>query len=292
MLHRQNFSAPIYTQTARFDNARALTEDELRKLAPSIFAKEAHYSRSERFAPIPTIDVLRGLQKEGFFPVGARQAPCRQEGKENFTKHLIRLRRLDNVEAFKVGDTVCEVLLKNANDGTSAYDLMAGLFRIACLNSLTAQTGTIDELKVRHSGDAVTKVIEGTYRVLGEAQKALAAPAEWTALKLEREEKEAFAKAAHTLRFADAEGNVTTPIVADQLLTPRRQDDVGNDLWRTFNVVQENVIRGGLHGVGVNANMQRRRVTTRAVKGIDGDVKLNKALWILAEEMSKLKKAA
>ncbi len=57
---------------ARFDNsARSMTEDELRKAAPSIFAVEAHESRSERFQPIPTIEVLRGLMREGFMPVGA-----------------------------------------------------------------------------------------------------------------------------------------------------------------------------------------------------------------------------
>ena len=62
--------------------------------------------------------------------------------------------------SYRVGDTVCEILLKNANNGTSAYDLMAGLFRICCLNSLVTQTGTIDSVKVRHSGDVNAKVIE------------------------------------------------------------------------------------------------------------------------------------
>lgn len=32
-----------------------------------------------------------------------------------------------------MGDTFCDILLKNAKDGTSAYELMAGLFRIRCL---------------------------------------------------------------------------------------------------------------------------------------------------------------
>lgn len=64
----------IYTHTARFDTARALTEDEMRKAAPSIFATAAHESRSERFQPIPTIEILRGLMAEGFMPVGAKQS--------------------------------------------------------------------------------------------------------------------------------------------------------------------------------------------------------------------------
>jgi hypothetical protein len=59
-----------------------------------------------------------------------------------------------------------------------------------------------------------------------------------------------------------------------------------------FNVIQENVIRGGLHAVGHDANLRRRRVTSRPVNGIDQDVRLNKALWVLAERMAQIKTAA
>ncbi|MCP6042809.1 DUF945 domain-containing protein, partial [Klebsiella pneumoniae] len=31
-----------------------------------------------------------------------------------------------------------------------------------------------------------------------------------------------------------------------------------------------------------------KRANTRAVKGIDGDVKLNRALWVMAENMLQL----
>ncbi|MET3615832.1 hypothetical protein ABID16_004179 [Rhizobium aquaticum] len=118
-----------------------MTEDETRRIAPSIFATVAHESRSERSKPIPAIEILRGLTKEGFVPVGAKQSSSRIEGKAAFTKHLIGLRHMDGGKVYNVGDTICEILLKNANDGTSAYELMAGLFRIRCLNSLVAQTG-------------------------------------------------------------------------------------------------------------------------------------------------------
>jgi len=48
-------------RTARFDDgARALSQDELRRGAPSIFAARPHASRSQRFRAIPTIEVLRG----------------------------------------------------------------------------------------------------------------------------------------------------------------------------------------------------------------------------------------
>ncbi|QIB41641.1 DUF945 domain-containing protein (plasmid) [Rhizobium oryzihabitans] len=281
----------VYTSTARFDTGRALTEDELRKLAPSIFAKTAHESRSERFQPIPTIEVLRGLEKEGFVAVGAKQSSSRTESKADYTKHLIRLRRIDDGKIYSVGDTVCEILLKNANDGSSAYELMAGLFRVRCLNSLVTQTGTIEEIKVRHSGDVQAKVIDGTYTVLKAAENALAAPQDWSTLRLNSDEKEILAQSAHMLRFGDADGAVTTPIQPAQLLKQRRADDVSDDLWTTWNVVQENAIKGGLRAFGRDDLGRPRRVKSRAVTGIDQDIKLNKALWHLGAEMAKLKGA-
>lgn len=282
----------IYTKTARFDSARALTEDEMRRDAPSIFAMTAHESRSDRFQPIPTIEILRALSKEGFMPVGVKQSGSRDGDRKEHTKHLIRLRRIDDQAIYKVGDNVCEILLKNANDGTSAYNLMAGLFRIRCMNSLVAQTSTIDSIRIGHTGNVQDKVIEGTYTVLDEAQKVLAAPANYSGIILNQEERAAFAEAAHHLRFADADGNTTTPIKPAQLLEARRADDTSRDLWTTFNVIQENAIRGGLRGTHIDENQRRRRMRTREVHGIDQDIKLNKALWILTEHMAKSKIAA
>jgi Domain of unknown function (DUF932) len=290
------FRGAIYApHTARFDDtARALSQDEMRRAAPSIFAARPHISRSERFRAIPTIEVLRGLEQEGFVAVGARQSGSRDASKTDYTRHLIRLRRLDNAEQYRVGDTVCEIILKNANDGTSAYELMAGLFRIRCLNSMVAQIATIDSIKVRHSGDALEKVVDGTYRVLGQAEAVLAAPQDWSRITLNDHAKAALAASAHALRFGDADGEVATLITPAQLLTPRRADDRANDLWTVMNVVQENVMRGGLSArapatMDQHGRWRRGRVvTTRAVNNIDEDVRLNKALWVLGERMAGL----
>jgi len=279
----------VYASTARFDHATALTEDAMRAIAPSIFATQAHSSRSERFRPIPTVEVLRGLEKEGFSVVAAKQCIVRHDDRRDFTKHMVRLRRLDDDAKYRVGDTVFEVLLKNANDGSAAYDLLAGMFKILCMNSLVSQTGDMESLRVRHSGDVQNKVIEGTYRVLDTAEQSLKAPQDWPRITLDRAEAQIFAEQAHTLRFADADGKVATPIKAEQLLIPRRVEDTAPNLWNVFNVVQENAIRGGLTAMGRDANNRPRRSTSREVHGIDQDVKLNRALFTLAAKMAELK---
>jgi hypothetical protein len=278
-------------QNIRFDTGRALTRDELFKVAPSVFAETAHVSRSELFRPIPTIAIVEELEKHGYGVFGAKQAVTRVAGKADFTKHLLRIRKIESDVKHVLGDTVAEMWLKNANDGTSIYDLMAALFRSTCLNGMCVKLGDIESTKVRHTGkDVAGKVIEGTYTVIESAKLALAAPEQWSQVKLDREESLALAEAARVIRFGDNEGNVDSPITAAQMLTARRREDSQRDnLWTNFNVLQENVIRGGLHGVSFDANNRRRNMTTRPIKGIDQDVKLNRALWILADAMAKAK---
>jgi hypothetical protein len=58
----------------------------------------------------------------------------------------------------------------------------------------------------------------------------------------------------------------------------RRSDDVGNDLWRTFNRTQENLTRGGMRYVHTDEAGVRSRRKTRPVNSIDGNVSLNRAL--------------
>ena len=77
------------------------------------------------------------------------------------------------------------------------------------------------------------------------------------------------------------------PVNEDQVLGLHRREDADQSLWTTLNVIQENVIRGGLRG----RDARGRKVTTRPVQGIDRNVQLNRGLWVLGEEMRKLKAA-
>src|SRR6476659_3661637 len=74
-----------------------LQEEQMRSAAPSIFATGKHQSRSERYAYIPTIDVLRGLRREGFEPFMVAQSKSRIEGRSEYTKHMIRMRHAAQV---------------------------------------------------------------------------------------------------------------------------------------------------------------------------------------------------
>ncbi len=69
-----------------------LTADQLRRIAPSIFAATPWGAMSDRYRMIPTIEVVGMLADRAFRPVRAAQSRSRIEGKGDFTKHLIRFR--------------------------------------------------------------------------------------------------------------------------------------------------------------------------------------------------------
>jgi hypothetical protein len=268
------------TRVLRTDSP--LSEDQMRAVAPSIFAEGKHASRSERYSYIPTIEVLRGLRKEGFEPFMVAQGQSRVEGKTEFTKHMLRLRHAQQVQAKAEAN---EIILINSHDGASSYQLMGGRFVFICCNGLVVGE-VVDDIRVPHRGSIQGEVIEGAIRVLDQFEAIDASVDAMKSLTLGPEEERAFASAALALRFGErTEDQPHPPITAEQLIEARRPEDLGHSLWTIFQRSQENVMHGGLLG----RSAQGRRVHTRPVASIDRGVSLNRALWVLAEEMRKLK---
>lgn len=257
---------------------RPLSNDDIARVAPSIFAQEAHESRSERYRYIPTIDVLDGLRHEGFEPFMVCQTRVRNEEKREHTKHMIRMRHASRI----MDKEAHEVILLNSHDGTSSYQMMGGIFRFVCANGLVIGDSMGDQ-KVRHSGrhDVINDVIEGAYEVLQQFERVDEQRDTMRSTILQPYEQLALAHGALAYRYGDSDA--PAPVTSEQLLTPRRVEDRSSDLWTTFNRVQENVIKGGLSG----RNKRGKRTTTRAVNGIDQDVKLNRALWVMAESLRR-----
>ena len=255
-----------------------LSDEQIRSVAPSIFATEAHGSRSARYSHIATSQVLAGLRKEGFEPFMACQSLCRDQGKREHTKHMMRLRHASQINAGEAN----EIVLINSHDGSSAYQMIAGVYRYVCSNGMVFGE-TRNDVRLRHSGDIVDNVIEGAFKVLDDFEMVDESRQGMQALSLNDGEQSAFARAALAIKY-DTE-TAAAPITEAQVLETRRTQDGAPDLWTTLNRVQENLVQGGLRARSATG----RRTRTRAVQGIDQNIKLNRALWVLAQEMQKLK---
>jgi hypothetical protein len=255
-----------------------LTRAQMHAFAPSIFAECAHGSRSERYAYIPTSEVLRRLQIEGFSPFMVCQSRSRDLAKREHTKHMVRLRHASQI----TGEEANEIILVNSHDGSSAYQMLAGVFRFVCSNGMVCGT-TMSDVRVRHNGDVVDNVIEGAFRVVEDFVLVDEQKRAMKDLWLTHGDQVAFAKSARALKYDDPD--IPPPITEHQLLHIERPEDNAADLWTTFNRVQEHLMRGGIRG----RRPDGRRATTRGINAIDQNVKINRALWILAEAMRELK---
>lgn len=259
--------------------AGALTNDQIRRVVPAAFADDAHDSRSARYAYIPTSTIIDGMRNAGFLPVKAIQAGARSQGRATHGKHMIRFRREDQLSQAEAR----EVIMINSHDGSSAYKLSAGIFRLVCSNGLIVGREDTSQT-VRHSGEVLHDVIEGATRIIDDFDLVTEDIELMKSVQIDKPLALAFAEAAIAARF-DGEQK---PVTAEQILRARRTADTGGDLWTMFNRVQENVIRGGLHGAIKDANGRTQRRRTREVKGIDQNNMLNRALWTLAAEVAKI----
>lgn len=267
--------------------------DQLRAGVPSVFAEAPHTSRSNRYLYVPTVDMLEAMGREGFVPVWASQSRTRVEDKRDFTKHMIRLARpgsggaLERLRARHGGahtmlsreqgaaELMAEIVLTNSHDGSSSVQLSSGMFRYRCTNGLIVSDGEGVNFRMQHSAKWQSEIIDGTYRVIENLDGPVAESiGEMSSRTLSRPEQLLLAQTAATLRWHGE----PPPLDAERLLNARRVDDREPTAWNTLNVLQENVIRGGLaYTAGEGRN--RRHMHTRPVTGIDDLTRMNRGIW-------------
>jgi Domain of unknown function (DUF932) len=196
---------------------------------------------------------------------------------------MVRLRHSQHLAA-GLHEEVPEMVLINSHDRSSAYKLFAGIFRLVCENGMIIASEDYGSFSLRHSGsrDLRQQIIDTTGEVIGITTQAFENVSQWKQIELTGPQQVALATAAAELKPSSA-------IPPSNLLTARRTADETDgdgkrDLWKTTNVIQESLMRGGLKGTSPTG----RKVTTKAVKSVTGDLAINRALWTLATEMAKL----
>src|SRR3546814_11410939 len=73
---------------------------------------------------------------------------------------MLRLRRDEGIGK----PEAAEVIIVNSHDGTSAYQMFAGMLRFVCTNSMIAGE-RFEEVRVPHKGNIEHDIIEGVYTV-------------------------------------------------------------------------------------------------------------------------------
>ncbi len=262
-----------------------LSREQIQAIAPSVFADREDDSRSSRYSFVPSSHLLDRMENEGFRVVAAQEQGSRQPDGTPTRKHLLRFSHMDMLRM--PSEHRIEVAMINSHNGTSSYKLMAGIFRLVCTNGLMVGT-QVSEICVRHTGHAAEDIIAASIKLAGETPHLLHTIQRMQGTIVSYKEQLDMAYEAARLRLGD---DFLKYIAPETLLVPRRYDDIGYTaggpatLWQAFNRIQENLIKGGvrLRPQPSTNGLRPARRRLRAVNGIDGNTRLNRALWDLTE---------
>lgn len=246
---------------------------QLARQVPAAFSDHAAESTSGTYVFISTKELVTALLDAGFVATQASQSRVRAGHDAAYARHLLRFQHTR--ESVTLADAIPQIVLINSHDGKCSYQLRAGLYRPICTNGLLTRLGDFGLIHVPHRGNVVQNVVDGALALTRDFSRVGAVIERMAALQLTQDQRVRFANEALSVRYVRG---AHQPITAEQVLVPRRAADSGLDLWRVFNVVQENLMRGGVTGRSANG----RAMQSRAIRAIREDVRINNELWQLA----------
>lgn len=259
-----------------------MNTDTMTLLPASALATHASPRMSGRYGFVPTNEIVDAFSRDGWVLTKGAEAKVRNLDRQGMQRHLLRFAHESQLQ-HSVRERI-ETILVNSHDGTSSLQIGAGIFRMACANGIVVADSTVASIRLGHHKLEMDTVLSSAHTILGQAQKVSEVIECWKNTKISREDAFHLAEQGIKLRWPDAE---TQPISPNVALGVNRLADVGDDLWRVFNRVQENVIRGGQHDNSRMTAFGKRFRATRSVKSLTEDVRINKGLWAIASSFAK-----
>ena len=271
----------INTVNQKIENRDELTMSELKMICPEIATPEINPALrrklgiTDRYVHVPTEKVIEDIIELGWTPINAYRVASR--GKRTGTgRHMVKFINYDFMEEGKT--EYPELLLTNSHDGTTAFKLDVGIFRLVCSNGMVVKSQDFGSMKVRHYGYDFETIKGAVNSLVEQIPDYLKQVEDMKEQELEREQMLEFARQAALLRFKTANIETIDKVVdVEDLLESTRKEDNGNGLWEVFNRLQEKVVNGKF-----NYALGKKERKARPVKGFKPQVKLIQDLWELA----------
>jgi len=271
----------INTVNQKIENRESLTMDELKMICPEISTPEInpelrkHLGISDKYVHVPTEQVIEDVMKLGWSPINAYRVNSRKK-RNGVGRHMVKFVNYDFMQEGKT--EYPELLLTNSHDGTTAFKLDVGIFRLVCSNGMVIKSQDFGSMKVRHYGYDFETIKGAVNKLVEQIPDYLKQVEDMKEQELERKQMLEFAREAALLRFKTANIETIDKLVdVDDLLESTRKEDEGNGLWEVFNRLQEKVVNGKF-----NYALGKKERKARPVKGFKSQVKLNQDLWELA----------
>lgn len=241
----------------------------LRQQTPSVFATSPDPRMSSKYTFVPTIEILENFEQEGWQVYSAKQV-----GRGQYGNHEIRLR---NGQLPQVGDSLVEAVIRNSHNGMSTFSVSAGLYRLVCSNGLTVPTSVASALTIKHMRVDMGVVRQITDEFADRLPLIQRSVGKMESTSIDQAKTVDMVNKATLIRWE--KGSIPNTLNIENLLKPERDGDVGNTVWKVFNVIQEKFVRGGTQYV----SNRGRNVTMKKLENFQKVNKINTSLWELAE---------
>lgn len=228
---------------------------------------------SDKYMFIDTRRVIEDMRDLGFEVAGFRR-PKHRTRSGAFALHEVDFRRPQDVD--KGAGEAPRILFLNSYDGSRRAQLVSGIIRFICGNGLIAGD-IMDNQKFLHLGDYEEQLLGHIKTSSENVGKVFDRIEEFRGITLDREAYRKMAEKGKALRYGE---ETKLDVKPETLLLARRREDAKADLWSTWNVLQENLLKGGIPGVDTSGNIR----TTRPLAQIQKSNEVNQGLWDLLEE--------
>lgn len=266
-----------------------LSNDDIRRVCPmALHTMPTNPDVSDKYVHANTMTVVEDLAKLGWFPVQAKQCRNKKNSSGIRSFHMIAFQNpdvkitktLDNGE--KIVDTYPRIILTNSHDGFNSFKFMVGLFRLICSNGLVVCNNQMVDMSIRHINydfEELRKIVASAIEQVPDIVNTMN---DMRNVMLTDEQKTALATEVVKIRkgVEDDENYVVDAEVVEDILTPVRNEDKGNDLWTIFNICQEKMIKGGFGFRGATNKLRKQRGITSIKKDMD----FNQRLWQTASQ--------
>jgi hypothetical protein len=285
LIHRRNLTA------------ETLTIEQVQELCPAAFTDHASPELSERYGFVSSANAIAILADHGFAPTRAAQKPVRKAADLPFADHMLTFRPLNGYS--DETETAPEIVLYNSHNGKSALKLYCGCYRFICGNGVVAGDGF--EAKMRHSrltANAFSDMVAEQAQTLPALMQNIE---RMRATQWGQDVARDFILQAAPLRWegdpethdwgreytGELRGSFSNGYTLRDLNAATRYGDAGGDAWRTFNRVQEGLIRGGVRIRSyTDRNPYGKTRRARAVASLPETVRINRQLWDMANAVA------
>lgn len=256
---------------------------------PSLFAEGPDSNRSDRYTFVSTARIIEQMAERNMGITGIR-IPNTRKADPAHARHEVSFAPLDDSMSFAdprlkvinhgtyhldAAIVRPELRIMNSSDGTTSISAFIGMSALICANGLVVSRGTIGEIRMKHLGFDPEDVYSAIDQYVGKIPQIAEVVQTWGEREMSLDERIEFASQAREIRWPDKHFDPKL------LLNTRRVEDKGTDLWATYNVVQENMIRGGFSPDLALGNGHKAR-KTRALVHIGKSNEINENLWDLA----------